>query len=1127
MLLYDLGKIAETTESAIQSLGGSLQDSAKRAADSHQHYGNVADGIDAATNSVGHFAQAHTSLKDSISEGPISAEDFFDTQAMLHAAEVIASNADALESLEAVTTDTIGAVNDLWKDAVRNGDSLTGITSGVASSYTRMNRALNSADAAISNAITANQQQIVELDKVGKSTEELTTHTEELSKVQDNLSKNMGAYAVGLGILAAGALTLAAAFFRSAKAQHELRQSLTDTSLTIDQQDQMISSLNAEMSRSGMEMAEVSAAMGTLASQQLLTATSGNELTQNVLDTSTALQLSGEEAGNLAFQYETVLKGRAPAFANMASAIKGAAKMTALNTREALSLVGAMDQYMLRMHEASDLAIPSVLAAGDAMKKLGGDTGEVMNLMAGSFDLTNFEAQRFKSLLTAGGMSFNQLTDAMKSGDQVAVMTSAYESLQKLTGGSEELFQSMRSQYADMYGVSEETLQAMFRFGPEQQKNALATQKALQSWQSNTEGLTKAAEDMRNTYDTNMSQMTKGFGTLFAFVGSQVLSVLNPVFNVFGKIFTGMAEFLGALERDYPIIFAVVKGLTLMAVAAVALTTALVGVAAAKMALNSAMVANLKTGAFTLASTVKSIMLNNTLTASITTQALAASGLSATNITLASTFGFVTAGISAAASALWAFLLPFAPIIAAVAAVVGVFYLFRDEIGAIWQGFMEMWAPIKQVFLDAFQPIFSAFNELKTTVSSAFSFIFGAADKGEKDLSGFVAIGRTIGHVFKAAAHVLTFMLKPSIWTISTAIKAVTMVVRVGMVAFKAMWDVMSAFGSAIYSTVVDPLTTVFKAFDMLFSGEIGFADFFSIIGSAIIDSVMAPLVLVKNFLSNLFEPGTVFSTAVEYWSAFVAPISNAISYITDLFGTVFDIVTKPFSDAYSYIKGMFSGDIGILEGLSGIGAAVQDFLLLPFTMAFDAIGAMFGIESLGGTIVNTLRSASQMIMEALTAPFIKGWDMVKSIFDLKGLLSGAPNIFTGITESVMSGLKGFINNWVVSPINKVIAWDPPVIPGGTIGEIVGLPEIPQLAAGGITTGPTIAEIGEKGREAVIPLDSPVAQQFFPQPQEKVDVDTSVMEELLRKLIATVQKSNEENALDLAAFVGTKHNREW
>ena len=47
----------------------------------------------------------------------------------------------------------------------------------------------------------------------------------------------------------------------------------------------------------------------------------------------------------------------------------------------------------------------------------------------------------------------------------------------------------------------------------------------------------------------------------------------------------------------------------------------------------------------------------------------------------------------------------------------------------------------------------------------------------------------------------------------------------------------------------------------------------------------------------------------------------------------------------------------------------------------------------------------------------------------------------------------------------KVPSWVP-----GLGGKGFDVPEIPMLADGGIVTGPTLAMIGERGPEAVIPL---------------------------------------------------------
>lgn len=77
----------------------------------------------------------------------------------------------------------------------------------------------------------------------------------------------------------------------------------------------------------------------------------------------------------------------------------------------------------------------------------------------------------------------------------------------------------------------------------------------------------------------------------------------------------------------------------------------------------------------------------------------------------------------------------------------------------------------------------------------------------------------------------------------------------------------------------------------------------------------------------------------------------------------------------------------------------------------------------------------------------------------------------TGVFETLLGSIKELFNTYVRPAINSILEWDPPVIPGGTIGEILGQSPIPELAEGGIVTSPTLALIGEAGPEAVVPLD--------------------------------------------------------
>jgi len=71
-----------------------------------------------------------------------------------------------------------------------------------------------------------------------------------------------------------------------------------------------------------------------------------------------------------------------------------------------------------------------------------------------------------------------------------------------------------------------------------------------------------------------------------------------------------------------------------------------------------------------------------------------------------------------------------------------------------------------------------------------------------------------------------------------------------------------------------------------------------------------------------------------------------------------------------------------------------------------------------------------------------------------------------GIYKSIFNGIASLWNNTVGKLSFKVPSWVP-----GLGGKGFSVPNIPMLAEGGIVTQPTLALIGERGAEAVVPLD--------------------------------------------------------
>jgi hypothetical protein len=100
--------------------------------------------------------------------------------------------------------------------------------------------------------------------------------------------------------------------------------------------------------------------------------------------------------------------------------------------------------------------------------------------------------------------------------------------------------------------------------------------------------------------------------------------------------------------------------------------------------------------------------------------------------------------------------------------------------------------------------------------------------------------------------------------------------------------------------------------------------------------------------------------------------------------------------------------------------------------------------------------------------------NVVVSVFSfIKTAVSGGFDLFKGYIEFVLGIYKGIFNgvakiwNNTIGKLSfKVPGWVP-----GFGGKGFDVPNIPMLAEGGIVTGPTLAMIGERGPEAVVPLD--------------------------------------------------------
>lgn len=127
-----------------------------------------------------------------------------------------------------------------------------------------------------------------------------------------------------------------------------------------------------------------------------------------------------------------------------------------------------------------------------------------------------------------------------------------------------------------------------------------------------------------------------------------------------------------------------------------------------------------------------------------------------------------------------------------------------------------------------------------------------------------------------------------------------------------------------------------------------------------------------------------------------------------------------------------------------------------PISLVVIAIAALVAGLVLAYKKFEGFRNIVDSIFGVIKSAVSGSVDVLKSLFD--GVL--------GYYKTIFNGIATLWNNTVGKLSFKVPSWVP-----GLGGKGFDVPQIPMLADGGIVTSATLAMIGEKGPEAVIPLD--------------------------------------------------------
>ena len=234
---------------------------------------------------------------------------------------------------------------------------------------------------------------------------------------------------------------------------------------------------------------------------------------------------------------------------------------------------------------------------------------------------------------------------------------------------------------------------------------------------------------------------------------------------------------------------------------------------------------------------------------------------------------------------------------------------------------------------------------------------------------------------------------------------------------------------------------------------SIQMGEFKESIGAAVaplIEKLLPSLLKLADFVKNNTGLTVAFGVAFAALAGTVLAVNAAMKAYAAIQAVV--TVATNILTASTYALWIATGVAVILAIIGALVALQAKFNI--FGKAIDGLKA--GFMAWWGVV--------QFVFGAVKAGFAELADLGKAIFD------GMGGAFKGVINAVISAMEKGLNVAIVG-LNIILdGIDSAAGPWVNFGSIPDF-KLPRLAEGGITTGPTIAMIGEKGPEAVIPLD--------------------------------------------------------
>jgi hypothetical protein len=374
----------------------------------------------------------------------------------------------------------------------------------------------------------------------------------------------------------------------------------------------------------------------------------------------------------------------------------------------------------------------------------------------------------------------------------------------------------------------------------------------------------------------------------------------------------------------------------------------------------------------------------------------------------------------------------------------------------------------------------------------------GSAEAAGKTLPGQINI---LKESFSNLAGSIVGMLAPAMKTVTDFFiqnPGLAKALVVGVIALSAAMVALNVV-MAVSAAITAPYTLIILGIIAAIAAFIAIGVLLAKNWSTVTGILNAGFQAIKKAANDVFT--WLNTTWSKLLAILTAPITAAVASITRSWATikstttaVWNAIKTTINDVMGAIKTAVSTGVdAIKSAITGAWNAIRSTTTSVWNAVKNAVSGVVDevkklINGLATWISNTATGAVRTAVNKVKDTFHAVSDGAKAAYDgVKGAFNDMVHFIEGIVGSVGRAASS-VANAIKKPINAVIgAWNSLGIPrvsigipsvkvlgkkigGGNFGfGPIGFPDIPYLRSGAVVDTPTLAMVGEAGRELVTP----------------------------------------------------------